>query len=391
MSEKITEAVARHRAEVKASRERIAPIPADLKVNPQLLGNLTNEQFVKAFGQLQQFVIDYYKAIENDPVSWGYPEPYKQNSGNGGISVGPHEKRLTGFLYAMAKAGQLEPDNGELAVDYKEFNRIFRQWKHSKPEAMVKNLVRAMLENLVSKGLTIEGFSPKKEQFTVAFPANPDVLQVMQAYFSDRPCRRCYGTCGHMGRCYWLYYPVTPMIIFSYRFIEDPAEQGHPAEFLAVVSGMPEEMQEIQYYLYSEAMRYGYRFDPFKPVWAGGLLYEKGAKDWPRVGFIGDGWSGDDYRMFSFRAHVKFKNVFVTHPEKIMEFHKQRPDVLPDPGHMCNQHCGNTLERPCPAHRVTYEIDGVTYHNCGGIRVHNPTLEDVKKIVELYILEHNLE
>lgn len=381
MPVKISEAVARHKAEVKASRERIAPVPSSLKINPQHLGKLTNTQFVEAFSELQQFIIDCYHDIEKDPIAWGYPDPYKQNSGNGGISVGPHEKRFTGFLYAIVKSGQL--DNGSLTVEYKAFTQKFKLWKHSKPEAMVKALANS--------GLKIGNYDKKKAQFTVSFPANPNVLHALCAYFTDRPCRRCYGTCGHMGNCYWLYYSVTPMIIFSYRFIEDPAEQRHPAEFLAIVGAMPDELQEIQYYLYSEAMRYGYMFDPFKPVWAGGLLYEKGAKDWPRVGYIGDGWDGDDYRMFSFRAHVKFKNVFITHPDKVAEFHKQRPDVLVNPDHMCNLHCGNKLERPCPAHRVTYEIDGVTYHNCGGIRIHNPTLEDVKKIVELYVLEHNLE
>jgi hypothetical protein len=181
------------------------------------------------------------------------------------------------------------------------------------------------------------------------------------------------------------------MTVFSYRFIEDPAEQRHESEFLAVVSGMPEELREIQYYLYSESKRYGYRFDPFKPVWSGGLLYQKGAVEWPRIGYIGDGWHGDDYRVFGFRAHVKFRNVFVTHPEKIAEFHKRRPDVFINPDMMCNQHCGNTLARECPTHRVSYEIDGVTYHNCGGIRILNPSLEDAKAIVELYVLENKLE
>jgi len=219
------------------------------------------------------------------------------------------------------------------------------------------------------------------------------VLQAMQAHFSDRPCRRCYGTCNHMGSCYWAYAAIVPVTVFSYRFIEDPAEQRHETEFLAFVSGMSEELREIQYYLYSEAMRYGYRFDPFKPVFSGGLLYEKGAVDWPRVGYIGDGWHGDDHTVFSFRSHVKFNKVFKTHPEKVAEFAKQRPDVFRSAGggSHCNQHCGNKLERPCPSHRVTYEFEGTTYHNCGGFRIHEPTLEDVKSIVELYVLENKLE
>ena len=39
---------------------------------------------------------------------------------------------------------------------------------------------------------------------------------------------------------------------------------------------------------------------------------------------------------------------------------------------------------------IYYLIDGITYHNCGGFRFRNPTLEDVKAIVELYVLEHEL-
>ena len=377
----MSEAMERHIAEVKASRERIAPIPKDLKVNPQHLGGLAEAQFIKAFTDLQQFVINCYEKIEQDPAPWGYPDPYKGPSGNGGNTLGPHEKRLTCLLRALSAAGELAGDT--LTVDYQAFNNEFRRWKHPKPEAMLKGLV----EN----GLVVENFNKKNPTFTVTFPANPHVLQAMGGHFTDRPCNRCYGACNIMGACYWNYATITPVTIFSYRFIEDPSEQRHTTEFLAFVSGMPAELQEIQHYLYSEAMRYGYTFNPFKPVFSGGLLYQKGAVDWPRVGIIGDGWGGDDYRVFSYRSHVKFNKVFKTHPEKVLEFHKKRPDVFPNPGHMCNQHCGNTLDRPCAAHRVTYEFDGVTYHNCGGIRIHNPTLDDVKSIVELFVLENKLQ
>jgi hypothetical protein len=373
-----SKAMARHIAEIKASRERIAAVPADLKVNPNHLENLTQEQFVNAFRELQQFIINCYKDIEHDPVAWGYPDPYKkQNNGNGGISIGPHEERLTGFLFSIVKSIIGEIDDNTLTVAYKGFNK----WKHAKPEVMFKGLA--------DKGFIVENFGKKSTQFTVKYPANPHVLHVLIAYFTDRPCRRCYGACSHMGSCYW-YNAISPITVFSYRFIEDPAEQKHEIEFLAFVSGMSEELQEIQYYLYSESKRYGYRFDPFKPVWSGGLLYEKRAVEWPRVGYIGDGWQGDDYRMFSFRCHVKFNKVFQTHPDKIVEFINQRPDALINPDHMCNQHCGKTLDNSCHAHRVSYTINGVTYHNCGGIRIHNPTLDDMKTIVELYVLENKL-
>jgi len=378
MAENISEAAARHIAEVKASRERIAPVPADLKVNPQHLGELTHEQFLKSFSELQEFVINCYKDIEQDPIAWGYPNSYRQKSGNGGISIGPHENRLMNFLFAIVKSSIDEVDGDTLTIDYKNFSGR----KNTKPDIMFKKFA--------DKGLAVENFGKKSAHFTAQFPANPHVLKVLCAYFTDRPCRRCYGACSHMGSCYW-YNAISPKTVFSYRFIEDPAEQRHETEFLAFVSGMPDELREIQYYLYSESKRYGYRFDPFKPVWSGGLLYEKRAVEWPRVGYIGDGWHGDDYRMFSFRAHVKFNKVFKTHPEKIAEFTKQRPDAFIDPDHMCNQHCGNTLNRSCHAHRVSYEIDGATYHNCGGIRIHKPTLDDVKMIVELYVLENGLK
>ena len=381
MVKNISEAVERHIAEVKASRERIAPIPANLKINPQHLGGLTHEQFLTAFIELQQFVIKCYEDIENNPIAWGYPDPYKQNFGNGGNTLGPHEKRLTCFLFALSAAGEL--NNDVLTVEYKIFNEQFRRWKHAKPEAMLKGLG--------DNGLVIENFNKKATHFTVKYPANPNVLQAMRAHFTDRPCRRCYGTCNHMGSCYWNYATITPVTIFSYRFVEDPTEQKHETEFLVFVSPMTEKLREIQYYLYSESKRYGYRFDPFRPVWSGGLLYEKGAVDWPRVGYIGDGWDGDDYRAYSFRAHVKFNKVFKTNPEEIAAFARQRPDVLINPDHMCNQHCGKTLDKPCAAHRVSYEIDGVTYHNCGGIRIHEPTLDDVKAIVALYVLENKLQ
>jgi len=379
MAEKNLEAAVRHSAEVKASRERIVSLPADFKVNPQHLGGLTQEQFKKAFDELQRFIISCYKDIEKEPIAWGYPDPYKLHSGNGGNAIGPHEKRLTCFLYAISAAGEL--NNGTLTVDYKYFGEQFKRWKHARPEKMLKGFAKY--------GLVIEKFDKKSTHFTVTYPQNPHVLQAIRAHFTDRPCRRCYGACNHMGSCYWLYAIVTPVTIFSYRFIEDPAEQRHETEFLVVVSSMPEELQEIQYYLYSESKHYGYRFDPFKPVFSGGLLYERGAVDWPRVGYIGDGWDGDDYRMFSFRSHVKLNKVFKTHPEKIAEFIEKKPEVFRQTS--CNLHCGNELSRPCSAHRVTYDVDGVTYHNCGGFRFHEPTLEDVKAIVELYVLENKLQ
>ena len=375
---KISAAMARHMAEVKASRERIAAIPTDLRVNPTLLDGLTPDQFVNAFCELQQFVINCYQDIELDPGAWGYPDPYKkQSTGNGGISIGPHEERLMDFLFALIRSSDPTLHDNTLTVDYNKFAR----WKQTKPAMMLKGLME--------KGLVIENFCKKSTHFTVHYPANPHVIKVLRAYFSDRPCRRCYGTCSHMGTCYW-WNAISPTKIFSYRFIEDPAEHKHEVEFLAFVSGMPEALQEIQYYLYSESKRYGYRFDPFKPVWSGGLLYERRSVEWPRVGYIGDGWQGDDYRMFSFRCHVKLNKVFQTHPDKIAAFIRQRPDVLTNPDHMCNQHCGKTLANACNAHRVSYTINGVMYHNCGGIRIHHPSLDDVKAIVELFVLENNL-
>jgi hypothetical protein len=370
----------KHRADIRASRGRIAPVPDDLKINPQHLGGFTNAQFLQAFRDLQQFVIACYNDIEHDPLAWGYANPYSTNRGYGGHSIGPHDIRLTSLLYALGKAGKL--DNDVLIVERNAFNSHFKRW-NTKPEPMMSGIARM--------GFEVKDYGKKSAaSFTVLYPANPHVLQAIRAYFTGRPCRRCYGACSHMGSCYW-YAPITPVTVFSYRFIEDPSEQRHESGFLALVSGMPEEAREIQYYLYSESKRYNYRFDPFKPVLAGTLLYENGPKDFPRVGIICDGWSGDDYRMFYFRSHVKFKRVFETHPEKIEAFMQKRPDVFDSKSSShCNLHCGNTLSRSCPAHRVTYEFDGVTYHNCGGFRINNPTLEDVKAIVELYVLEHEL-
>ena len=153
MLEKISEAAARHKAEVKASRERIAPIPAGLTINKQFLDDLTNAQFLKAFDELQKFVINCYKDIEHGPLAWGYPDPYRLKSGNGGISIGPHERRLMGFLFALAKAGELE--NGILTLDRKKFANKFGAGSggHKKPETM--------LQKLAGHGLVIENFDKK--------------------------------------------------------------------------------------------------------------------------------------------------------------------------------------------------------------------------------------
>ena len=370
-----------HRANVAASRGRIAPIPDGLKVNSQILMGLTNEQFIKTFRDLQKFFIVYYEDIEYNPIAWGYPDPCEPYLPKDCKYIGPHDTRLTQLLFAFIKSGQIK--NGTLIIDSNDFCKHINRWGYGKPELMIDGIMRM--------GFTVENFIKESGAFTVSYPKNPHIMQVLCAYFTDRPCPRCYGTCSVMGRCYWDC-PVTPVTVFSYRFIEDPAEQKHETEFLAFVSGMPKNLQEIQYFLYSESKRYGYRFNKFDPVWAGGLLYEKGALDWPRVGIISDAWHEDDYRNFRFMAHVKFNRVFKTHTDKIAAFAEKRPDVFynTDPDDVCNSHCGQTLNEPCPSHRVTYELNGVTYHNCGGFRINNPTLEDVKAILELYKLENNI-
>ncbi|MCL1877917.1 MAG: hypothetical protein FWF80_03595 [Defluviitaleaceae bacterium] len=175
---KFSEAMARHIAEVRASRERIAPIPADLKVNPQHLDRLTHEQFLKALGELQQFIINCYKDIERDPIIWGYPDPYKRKSGNGSISIGPHENRLASFLFAFSAASEQDAD--ALTVDYKKFNKkLNRRWKQAKPETMFKEFARY--------GLIIENFNKKATHFTVKFPANTHPSFMYTASFTAPP------------------------------------------------------------------------------------------------------------------------------------------------------------------------------------------------------------
>ena len=61
---------------VNKLKQNILSIPADAKIDPKHLGKLSNEQFIKAFGDLQQLIIACYEDIEKDPFAWGYPDYY---------------------------------------------------------------------------------------------------------------------------------------------------------------------------------------------------------------------------------------------------------------------------------------------------------------------------
>ena len=50
-------------------------IPEDTQIDTQYLGGLTNEEYIKAFGDLQRLIYAFYEAIENgSPFEWGWAD-----------------------------------------------------------------------------------------------------------------------------------------------------------------------------------------------------------------------------------------------------------------------------------------------------------------------------
>jgi len=335
--------------EVKKRKNDILPIPDDAKIDPKHLGELTNEQFVNAFGDLQQLIIACYDDIEKDPFAWGYPDYY---------ITGGYYNRINNILFAFVFCGEFK--NGMLTVDAANFFARADVKRHKNIEMMVSGFEKM--------GFVIEPFDKKSKEFTVSYPNNPHIITVLNAY------------AGEIDESTpdWKY--IIPRNGFSYRFVECPSVQTHETVFLAEFDYMSSDLKEIQLWLHAEAAKCDFSIDPEESLEKGCMLYKKGSKRWLLVG------QPRFYFMKSSEIYVKtiFRSM-LTH-EDMPELYRRFPDTFQSNCRGCN---GNN---PCTM-RIEFTIDGKPRRCCAynSFLFKNPTLDDVKFILELFKKENKIK
>ena len=361
-------------AAVQASKQRIVPIPKDTKINPEVLCGLTNDDFVTAFETLQEFVTACYDDILHNHEAWSY---FPKNKGyNFSTNIGLEEMHLWGTLFKFSRHGRIG-DNNVLIVDRSAF--------------AVNKETTQLFDGFTNMGLVIDGFDKHSKEFYVTYPDNPNVLTILcNAYFTSKGCTKCGEDCFNDGNCYWGLWDPTTRNIFSYRFVEDPAAQQYDYPFLAMTDGEPEQIREIQYWLYAQAKKYGFRNEC---VSLGCIVYMKGSpmstspKIFPLVGMLKCNRGG-----YTFAAKTKFQRVFETHPKKIVALAKRFPSAFGNPAYNCPTRCGSSPDKMCK-NNYTYEMGGIIYRTCrhSNFEFPNPTLDDVKLIFELWQLENKVK
>jgi len=178
--------------------------------------------------------------------------------------------------------------------------------------------------------------------------------------------------------------------IFSYRFVEDDATQTREAFFLAKTDGEPKQLREVYYWLYDEAVKH--RYAPAGHEYMGCLSYKKGSKEWLLLG-SGSSYHEDEFLHspnYAIAAKVRFWRVFQTNPTEIEVLMKRFPKSFGRPWTQCYR-CKPTANE-CNR-RVAFKKVSDDYYHCGHhhyLFFHDPNLDDVKLILELFKIENKI-
>jgi len=357
--------------EVRSVREEMLPIPDDAKIAPEWLGGLTNEEFIQAFSDLQGIVIGAYLDIEQDAFAWGFPTAHSTEKDLRG--------RVGGVIVSLGCSANIK--NNILTVDSAYF----------KPMIKDRRKIPLVIAGLESLGLVFDGYSPKAEKFTVSYPDNPNVMWVLKVYgdrYAQGFCRRCDSCKWRQGGC-----PCKRMMynrLFSYRYFENTTVQEQ--DFLVEADRLDDDSREIALWLRDNASDYGYQLNPHK-VSCHEMLSLKditSKKCCDRQKCILFGHKSVQYadKFMSFKAMLG--KVFIAEPDKISALAKRFPltfvsyDSDDTPEACCHQReCGG---------RFFYKIDGKLRYRCKwqSFDFKNPTLDDVKDIMELLAIERSL-
>ena len=349
------------RAAIKGYKEAIVFIPEGTIIDPYFLEGLTNDEFVSAFLSLQQLVYGIYEEIERTtPFEWGW------QGWQDVAAYGVWHNRIWGLLGVFAELGQVE--NGMLSIDKKTFysHNLVKQQNQLNSKAKANMTIAGLMD----MGLHIEGFDDKKaDTFQLSCPDTPHLITVLKAYFKER--RRVCCQCHRADS-----YPCTDHCdvtivghhkhFISYRFVEAHPTGTHDTDILlmAVTDSAPEELGKIQHYLHQEAIKYGYQIPPWTPFHGGALQHWQythnwGSKMWLTVG------SGTSWMDFFYTQRL---NQWTLNTD-LGKLAKKHPDQA--------QACANRFG-------AGFNTDD------GQLMLQNPSLDDVKAVLEFYKLANNI-
>lgn len=338
--------------EAATSRKKtILLIPDGVKVESNLLGSLSNDEFVSTFRESQKLIIKTYEDIERSPFDWGYPDFY--------ITDG-YYNRVFDFLYAFVCCGELS--DGVLTIDTKQFLSFTSVKRHKKPELMITGFERI--------GFIFNGYDKKSISFCITHPSNPNVIAVMCAYMQSFKENALHWSSAEMMK--WS---------FSYRFVEDASTQKFETVFHSKLDLASEELREIQFWLHDEAEKCGYKIDVSHPYEKNCIQYKKGSKI-----FLLVGEKSIDGKPIIF-SKVIFRDVFISEKEKVKELCDKFPDAFKSNCRLCGG-----IEHKCNM-RIFYEIEGKPHKNCAyqSFVFHNLTFPDIIKLLELFKIENKIK
>jgi hypothetical protein len=357
------------RKAMKAYKDSMVFIPVGTKINPVHLNGLSNEEFVSAFKALQDFLYAVYDEIEcSSPFDWGFP------SWNDLTWYGLIHNRVVMVLNALVECSHAE--NNVLVVDKQRFTAHAKQRIDEQVVCRPPKKTKLLLDGLNNMGMHIEGYDDADVPvFGVSFPGNPNVVAVLCSYFKERNPK------------------ITNHIrYFSYRFVQEPATQNYETFFLAKTDGEPKHLREMYYWLYDEAMKYGFAPTGEEKIYC--YLYKKGTKEWLLLG------KGSSYHEEEFLHSVNhtislkfaFPKIYHTHPEKIKWLKKRFPSSFATRWGGCYKCKEKKGKLETCKHRVMINQDNPKT-GCvkGYFYFHDPTFDDVKEILEMYKLENNIK
>lgn len=362
------------KASAKWRKDNIKIIPDECKINPKYLGSITNDEFISVFKEMQELILSIYDDVEKVPLEWGYPS--ENNTKNVG---GTAYDRISDFFKGLIENGVIS-DN-LLVVNAKTIPKCYDDKASFRIAVNKHSKIEFIMEKLKCFGFVFDEYDKKAESFMVSYPGNPLILNIMQIY-----ARAIDYESYHIGA------GDTKFGSFSYRWVEDPNEQKHEPIFLVKMDMSSKELQDIGYWLYDKAKEYGFSIDKKKPFDKGCFYYTKGSKSFLLVG----DWSGhNESGNCIVRSKAIFRKVFETNPDEIIELANRKPDAFGNREslcNLCNGYGGKAFDKPCSM-RITYEIGSNKYNSCAFRSFYflNPTLDDMKLILKLYMIENKIK
>ena len=325
----------------------ILPAPKNFKVNPKHLTNLTNDEFVAAFTDLQQTIIAIMQDIKKSPHEWG--------NFNGIVHI----------IFAFVMDGTHH--DGTITVNAKKFFARNIVKRFNKYDTLTK-----LVNGLKNLGFHIEGYHKKAEEFTVTHLDNPAAITALYAFVSEVDSTKQDWEWGE------------PLKGFTYRLVEDPAAQKYESLYHAFMDCESPKLQEIRTWWRAEAEKYGFSY-------TGWMNFTKGSKKFLPL--------GEENGIIGTKA--SFIKAWETHPEKMQKLADRFPKVfnLDKPDMCCKTDSPHQFAdsseasgKRC-AFRMKFTYNGETYRRCGleNFKFHDLNLDDVKAILEMYLIENKIK